>query len=103
MSVQNCAHCKSPYWRFRGDHPPKGVCSIPCYDARKAGKQSQAPPLPENVLRAMMAHRSAVHQTTSVLDWFECETCEKLEADYAEAIEWHVDRITREIVNEART
>ena len=104
MSVQNCAHCKSPYWRFRGDHPPKGVCSIPCYDARKAGRKADnVPPLPENALRAIVEHRSVMHGSPDILAWYECEMCDKLEVQYAESIEWHVDRITREIVNEART
>jgi hypothetical protein len=103
VSVQLCSQCKSPYWRFRGDHPPKGVCSIPCHEERKAGrKPGNAPPLPENALRAMVEHRSIMHGSPDVLPWYECERCDELEAAYSEAIEWHVGRITREIVKEVR-
>lgn len=104
MSVQLCSQCKSPYWRFRGDHPPKGVCSVPCNDARKAGKRSDVPDLPSNILSMMYEHRRDVHKSTSILDFFDgCSRCEELEEAYSDALEYHYDRITREIVSKART
>lgn len=102
MSVQNCGHCKTPYWRFRGDHPPKGFCSTPCHDLKKAGKKEERPQLPENALRAMMAHRAEKHGSSDVLGWYDCSECENLEKAYSESLEWHYDRITREIVGQAR-
>jgi len=103
VSVQLCAHCKLPYWRFRGDHPPKGYCQVSCYEAKKAGRSDNTPPLPENALRAIVEHRTVMHGSPDILARYECERCEELEVKYAESIEWHVDRITREIVSEART
>lgn len=50
----------------------------------------------------MVEHRSIMHGSPDVLPWYQCERCDELEAVYSEAIEWHVDRITREIVKEAR-
>lgn len=103
MSVQVCAQCKTPYWRFRGDHPPKGVCSLPCHEDRKAGRKAgNTPPLPENALRKIVEHRTLMHGSPDILAWYGCERCEELEASYSESIQWHVDRITREIVEQTR-
>jgi len=102
MSIQLCSHCKSPYWRFRGDHPPKGFCQVSCRDEKLAGKKQPIPPLPENALRSIMEHRRERHQCTDILMWFECVECEALEKVYAEAIEYHYDRITRELVGAGR-
>ena len=102
VSIQLCSHCKSPYWRFRGDHPPKGFCQVSCRDEKLAGKKRSIPPLPENALRSIMEHRRERHQCTDILMWFECIECEALEKVYAEAIEYHYDRITRELVGAGR-
>ena len=102
MSIQLCSHCKLPYWRFRGDHPPRGVCSVLCNDARKAGEATPTPRLPSEILWEIREHRRDIHQCTDILVWFECETCEELEARYGDSLEYHYDRITRDIVKEAR-
>lgn len=50
-----------------------------------------------------MAHRVQKHGSSDVLAWYDCEECESLEKKYSESLEWHYQRITREIVSEARS
>lgn len=101
MSVQRCSSCDTPYWRYRGDFPPKGYCSGTCYEARKSRKTS-APEPPEAALKMLMAHLLTVHGCTSVLQWFDCPECDRLEAMYANALDYPSDRLTREMVQELR-
>ncbi len=101
MSIALCSNCKVTYWRFRGDHPPSGFCSVLCHAIKK--KKSQAPPSPQAVLNVMMRHRLTEHHSTSVLEWFDCTECDQLEKSYSESLEWHTEKITRDIAVEART
>jgi hypothetical protein len=34
-------------------------------------------------------HRRIAHQTSSVLTWFDCPECERLETVYSAALEYH--------------
>lgn len=92
MSVPACTFCKRFYWRFRPDHPPKGYCSVKCREDRKEGRTPDREEKPEVIVWKMRQHRLAVHATTSMLTWFDCETCEELEAKYAASLEWHSAR-----------
>jgi len=50
----------------------------------------------------MKKHRLEVHATDSILSYFNCSRCEELEEEYAEAITYHVSRITSDIFAEGR-
>lgn len=43
-----------------------------------------------------------MHETTSMLAWFDCETCDGLEVAYSESLDWHYHRITGAIAQAAR-
>ena len=73
-----------------------------CFDAKRNGKKPERPPVPSHVLMVMLDHRRTAHGTTDVLAWFDCPACEQIEKAYSESLEWHYDRITREIAGEAK-
>src|SRR5271165_4975648 len=100
MSVQICP-CKRPYWRYRKDFPPAGYCSVFCFENRKK-KRREPPPEPQKVLSLMYEHRRDAHHSFSILEWFNCERCDELEQQYAESLDWHTDRISREIAEDGR-
>jgi hypothetical protein len=94
-----CQSCHVNFWRYRRDWPPPGFCSLPCMEV---GPKKLAPPppiLPEDVLIQIRVHRWDIHATSSILTQYECSRCEELEAEYAEAITYHVSRITSEILS----
>jgi hypothetical protein len=43
------------------------------------------------VLTKIYAHRRQMHGTSSILAWFGCQECERLEALYAESINWRME------------
>ena len=100
--IANCRTCKKSYWRFwpNTEPPPGGYCSILCYESR-GSRQEDPPESPATVLQFMYRHRSITHQTTSILAWFDCEECERLECLYADSLDYHYKRITREIAQGA--
>lgn len=91
--ISTCKHCEKTYWRFRGDHPPSGYCSIPHFEAGPAKKQKAEPPpaKPDAVLFQYRAHRISVHRDRSFLQDYECEECEKLQAIYADSMNYWLD------------
>jgi hypothetical protein len=90
MAVVKCIHCPEYYWSFRGDHPPKGYCSIKCFEERRRQKAKTGPPdAPQDVLMRMYRHRLEAHESTSILADFDCRECEALEAGYADSLSWH--------------
>jgi hypothetical protein len=100
--ICTCGSCKQAFWRYRRDWPPKGYCSLPCSEA---GPQNSAftgvPALPSVILAEMKTHRSFVHETTSPLGWFDCQTCGDLEERYAASLEYHYRSVTAAIVADA--
>ena len=100
--ISLCHSCHTNYWRYRKDHPPRGFCSYPCYVAGPQKVKPPAPLLPAQVLELMKTHRGHVHNTDSILQFFDCEICESLEEQYAESIQYYVSVITAEICAEAQ-
>lgn len=85
--ISTCSHCRVPYWRYRGDFPPKGYCSLVCHDARgRREKPVERPETVAAVLDEVRRHRLEVHGTHDALTWFDCPMCELLEARYARTI-----------------
>ena len=86
--IRKCRHCKRPYWRYRPDHPPPFFCSVRCRDEHRAGIAHGERPAraPWVVLAEFRQHRLAAHGSSSVLEWYDCEACERLEAEYADAL-----------------
>lgn len=100
MAITACRSCKAMYWRFRKDHPPSGFCSTACAQAKRV--KDADPPVPSEVLWQMRTHRLDIHKSTSILEWFECETCSDLEKLYAKSLQFHYDQITTVIAETAR-
>jgi hypothetical protein len=108
--ICTCQSCHAPFWRYRRDWPPPGFCSYPCMEVGPKKLAAPAPRLPEDVLALMRKHRLDEHAiysaatrewTYSMLSVHNCDRCEELEAEYAEAITYHVSRITSEILSES--
>lgn len=98
--ICTCVQCGSPFWRYNRAHPPAGVCSLPCHDSCLAGEKPASPPpaTPATALLHIYAHRRAEHGGAPILVEFEdCEECERLEASYADSLNWHYAAITRDI------
>lgn len=90
MAIVKCIHCPAYFWTFRGDHPPKGYCSVKCYEERRRQKTKTGPPdEPHAVLDRIYKHRLDVHESTSVLADFDCRECDALEGVYADSLSWH--------------
>lgn len=98
--ISKCKQCKEVYWRYRRDFPPKGVCSLPCYDASREVREV-AERLPADVLLEIYRHRRIVHNYASILEWFDCEECESLEKRYRHAIDYHLSVETEEICKQS--
>lgn len=94
--------CKRFFWRWRKDHPPKGHCSVSCYEDHRP-KKSLRPDKPANILHSMYRHRADVHLSTSILAWFDCAECERLEGIYRESLDWHTAKVSEEIALNARS
>jgi hypothetical protein len=77
--ICTCQTCKRPFWRFRRDYPPRGVCSLPCFHDRRIDYDENPPDLPRD----------------SILIWPNCESCEELQTEYAESLNFHYDRVTK--------
>lgn len=84
MSTPRCPACGTRYWRYRGDYPPRGYCSVKCWwERRRKQTKPPAPEKPEAVIESFREHRIEVHQTRDLTAWFDCETCERFEERYA--------------------
>lgn len=99
--ICTCLSCHLPFWRYRRNWPPPGFCSLPCLEVGPKKLPTPPPELPEEILREMKRHRWEVHDTASMLAFFDCPRCDELEQQYGEAISYHVSRITGEIVSES--
>lgn len=99
--IARCNHCQTLFWRYRRDHPPKGFCSIPCHDLaqeKARDREDTRPPEPHVVIRRMREHNRLIHNIDSPLLQWDCEGCRRLEAEYAASIEFHSQRLAREMV-----
>ena len=85
--ITNCRHCKKAYWRYRGDVPPSGYCSVECH-AAKGTKRKVYHTRPQAILGELRQHLRDFHPGADILDWIDCELCEGLQARYAEALSW---------------
>lgn len=83
MSSPKCGTCHKHYWRFRGDFPPAGYCSVKCHDDRRKRKIKKAYEKASEVLDAYRDHRIQAHQTRDIVTWFDCDVCERFEERYA--------------------
>jgi hypothetical protein len=96
--IAQCKYCRAPFWRYRRDHPPAGFCSLPCHDERRKPKLEPPPPEPHVVIRRMREHNRLIHNVDSPLLEWDCASCRKLEAEYAASIDYHSQRLAREMV-----
>lgn len=83
MSTPNCRTCHLPYWRYRGDFPPRGFCSVGCFQTRKRKEVKASPEKPAEVMEAFRDHRLLAHETKDLTTWFDCEVCERFEERYS--------------------
>lgn len=84
MSTPRCPVCHNAYWRYRADFPPRGYCSIACWQQRHRKLAKPAPPEnPEAVIQEFREHWLEQHQTKDLTAWFDCDTCERYEERYA--------------------
>lgn len=83
MSTPRCPVCKKAYWRYRADFPPQGYCSVKCFEERAKRKPKQKPESVSTVLDSFREHRITVHATQDLVQWFDCEVCERYEERYA--------------------
>jgi len=81
MSVQICRHCALPYWRYRGDHPPKGFCSTPHRDQHTEQRRPK-----------IKDHNRLIHDADSSMIAWDCKACERLQTEYAESLTFHFGR-----------
>ena len=102
MAIANCSNCKRSYWRFRKDHPPARYCSVSCFETRKKRHDAEEPDTPEEVLWEMRNHRRTAHGDTSMLGWYECQTCFDLEHQYREAVDYHISKANKSIALDAK-
>ena len=86
--ICTCQFCKQPFWRYRRDWPPKGFCSWPC-SLTPAEPIVTVPELPGVILHKLRQHHSFAHSESSILSWPDCETCEQIERDYNESLNFH--------------
>jgi hypothetical protein len=85
--IGTCRHCHQYYWRYRRDHPPKGFCSLPHFEAGpKKATSSPAPLKPDVLISEWRSHRIADHGDSHFLQDFECDTCDYYEDRYAESL-----------------
>lgn len=85
MAVVACGHCRMWYWRYNGQHPPSGYCSLLCYESRK--RKASTPLFSAPYYRAkIQEHRREFHGTDDVLAWFDCPGCERIEAEYQRSL-----------------
>lgn len=91
--ITRCRHCDVHFWRYRRDHPPRSFCSVACHDAHAEGKPAHAPDLPQDILAEMYRHRQFTHgmDRRSILTWFDCETCERLEERYNLSLAFYLE------------
>lgn len=100
--ICTCQTCKRPFWRYRRDFPPPGVCSIPCFHDRRIDEDEKPPELPHVVLRRLRQHLTLIHDSDSMLIWPNCDSCEELQEEYAASLNYHYDRVTAEIAGKPR-
>ncbi len=100
MAINCCQNCGNHFWRYRRDHPPKGFCSLPCADGLKPAGEISI--WPRAALQQMHRHLLAVHGTNSVLQWFDCDECDRLQAQYAASLAFYVTDVTAEIHKAAK-
>ena len=101
--ICTCEVCKQPFWRYRRDFPPRGVCSLCCFHDRQNDHDEQPLELPHALLRRLRQHISMRHHSTSILIWPDCEECEAIPAQYAESLNFHFDRVTADIAAASQT
>jgi hypothetical protein len=89
--ITHCRHCDVYYWRYRRDHPPRSFCSVACHDAHAEGKPAHVPEPPQDILAEMVRHRGFTHGTDSILKWFDCEACERLEERYNLSLAFYLE------------
>jgi len=85
VSVARCSNseCKRYYWRYRGDAPPRGYCSVKCFETRRKRRQKLRYETSAQVLEAFRDHRIQAHGTRDIVQWFDCDLCERFEERYA--------------------
>jgi hypothetical protein len=83
--IASCRHCHQDYWRYRTDHPPSGFCSWPCKEMGASGKKT-APRKTGEIRDELRLHRREEHGNPSGLNWYECNRCDELEEEYAQAL-----------------
>ena len=102
VSICICS-CKRPFWRYRKDFPPPGYCSVTCHENRRKKRGENANVRrPAQILQDMRDHRRLLHDSTSILQWFDCCRCEELEREYADSLDWHMALQTRLIAEDGR-
>ena len=85
MSTPRCARCKQYYWRYNGSY--RGYCSYTCWNARQRRKKRSNIAYEDwTRMQAMQAHRLAAHGSSDLVLWYDCEECERLEAEVAAAL-----------------
>lgn len=84
MSTPVCPTCKHAYWRYDGTI--RGYCSQVCFQGRKRRQKKSRSREEWDRLTAIRLHRKQAHGTTDLTEWFDCQTCEELEARYTEMI-----------------
>jgi hypothetical protein len=47
--------------------------------------------MPREVLQEMYGHRRRDHGSDSILPWYDCGICDRLEAEYSESLGWHME------------
>jgi hypothetical protein len=100
--ITTCLNCDHTYWRYRRDHPPTHFCSVPCKEAFLAEREaragsSESPGIPAAIVQLIYSHRRIIHQTDSILVYFDCAECDRLEELYGKSLAWHYREIAAEI------
>jgi hypothetical protein len=90
VSVARCGGCGTWYWRYwRGDATrPAGFCSFTCWTNRPRKLMPGIVRGPLWYVSELRAHRLEAHGTDDVLGWFNCETCESIEARYRASVSY---------------
>jgi hypothetical protein len=92
--ARKCRTCGRDYVHYRGRGIPSGFCSGECRAAapRPPIQEKMPPPLPPaDIVEAMHVHRLKMHQTTSLMPWFDsCSTCQQYEDWLAESAGYHL-------------
>jgi hypothetical protein len=90
--IAKCRRCETYFWRYRRDHPPPGYCSVVCHEERGRSPVMEQPPrTAREVLRDMYSHRRRDHDSYSILAWYDCGICDRLEAEYSQSLSWYMD------------